>query len=279
MNLFFKNLNIRFAANFIISFLPLLIYSCSEPEKTPADSFESKKEASSNSELQFYDFRIEKKIPHSTGAFTQGLTYFNGHIYESCGKYGKSFVQKLTVPDGKLVKKIKIPDKFFAEGSTLLNGKLYMCTWKKGVGFIFSSENLDLISDFYYSGEGWGLTNNGKELILSDGSSFLKIIDSKKFKIKREIQILKNGKALENINELEFVNGHIYANIWKKDLIVIADLKTGGVIGEIDLSFPADKYREKGVLNGIAYNPEKKIFYLSGKNWPFIFAGKIIEKK
>ncbi|HOE35626.1 MAG TPA: glutaminyl-peptide cyclotransferase [Anaerolineaceae bacterium] len=212
--------------------------------------------------------------PHNPESFTQGLLYADGVLYESAGLYGQSALRKLELETGVALLEKRLEEQYFAEGLTLLDGRLYQLTWKENKGFIYNPADFSLEGTFTYGMEGWGLTTDGSSLILSDGSAVLYFIDPKTMQTTRTLQVTLDGAPLEKLNELEYIRGEIYANIWYKDIIVRINPQTGQVIGEIDCSIlrqGENSLLPKDVLNGIAYDAEGDRLFITGKNWPRIY--------
>jgi len=220
------------------------------------------------------EIKVLAQTPHDPQSFTQGLLYADGLFYESAGLYGQSTLRKLEVESGAVLLEERLDEQYFAEGLTLLNGKLYQLTWKENKGFIYDPQDLSLLGTFTYSTEGWGLTTDGSSLILSDGSAALYFIDPQSMLTTRTLQVTLDGAPLERLNELEYIRGEIYANIWYKDLIVRINPESGEVIGVIDCSILRECQSAplpKDVLNGIAYDAKEDRLFITGKNWPWIY--------
>jgi len=201
--------------------------------------------------------------------------YVDGHLYESTGLNGRSSIRMVDVSSGKVVQKFDLPANYFAEGLTDWGSTLVQLTWKAQKGFVYDRFSFSQLRTFSYQGEGWGLTHDDKQLIMSDGSSYLRFLDPTTFRETRRLHVTDDaGHAVENLNELEYVRGEIYANIWQSDMIVRISPKTGKVLGKIDLSAIIDK-RELGnpdaVLNGIAYDAAGSRLFVTGKLWPKLF--------
>lgn len=214
------------------------------------------------------------KYPHDPASFTQGLLYADGVLYESAGLYRQSTLRKLELETGAVLLEERLDEQYFAEGLTLLEGKLYQLTWKENKGFIYDPQDFSQLGTFTYSTEGWGLTTDGSSLILSDGSANLYFIDPQTMQTSRTLQVTLDGAPLERLNELEYIHGEIYANIWYKDLIARINPESGKVIGVIDCSSLRDGENAplpKDVLNGIAYDPQGDRLFITGKNWPWIY--------
>lgn len=222
-----------------------------------------------------YGFEVVHAYPHDPAAFTEGLFYLDGFLYESTGLEGRSSIRKVRLETGGIVQRIDLPAQVFGEGIVNWRDRLVSVTWKSQVGFVFDLKTLEIERQFSYSGEGWALTQDGKELILSDGTSALRFFDPRTFKETRRLQVTLYGKPLQNLNELEWVKGEIYANVWQTNWIVRIDPKDGRVKGLVDLSGLLDPgERPQGpdaVLNGIAYDAGKDRLFVTGKNWPKLF--------
>ena len=223
------------------------------------------------------DYTVVNTYPHDHAAFTQGLLYLNGFLYESTGQYGQSSLRKVELKTGKVLQQVPVSGEFFAEGLALLNGKLYQLTWQSKTGFIYDLDTFKQTGQFFYQTEGWGLTTDGKSLILSDGSDQIRFIDPATFTVQRTINVRENNQPVANLNELEFIKGEIYANIWQTDRIVRIDPKTGQVLRDYDLSglLPDQDRVNADVLNGIAYDPDGDHLYVTGKYWPKLFEIKL----
>jgi len=227
---------------------------------------------SGNSSQAEYD--IVRQFPHDTGAYTQGLVYSAGKIYESTGRLGVSQVRRLDATTGALEARVALPPDRFGEGLTLLNGILYQLTWKSGVGYVYEASTLALQDSFNYAGEGWGLATDGTSLIMSDGTSNLRVLDPTTFQVTREVTVTDDGLPLSQINELEYIRGELYANIYQSDWIVRIDPGTGEVLQWIDLADilrANERTAATDVLNGIAFDDETGHLFVTGKLWPSMF--------
>lgn len=225
--------------------------------------------------LRFYAASVLQELPHDTDAFTQGLVVENGVLIETTGHYGRSTIRRVDLESGEVLSRQALPPEVFGEGSTILNGKIFAVTWRSGRGFIFDPETLERTGAFTYEGEGWGLTHDGEALILSDGTPQLRFLDPETFEQERAVTVTFKGKPLSYLNELEWVEGEIFANVWQTDAIVRIDPESGVVTGVIDLRglLPAANITpgETDVLNGIAYDDETGRLFVTGKNWPKLF--------
>jgi glutamine cyclotransferase len=232
--------------------------------------------------LPTYDFKVVRSYPHDTQAFTEGLLYRDGVLYESTGLNGKSSIRKVDLASGKVLQSKDIPPQYFGEGLTDWGDTLVGLTWQTQTGFIFDLKTFELKSQFAYPGEGWGLAHNGKELIMSDGTATLRFLDPKTFLEVRRVKATADGIAVDQLNELEVVEGEIYANIWHTNTIARIDPATGKILGWIDFGklYPDAGKGQNGenVMNGIAYDAEKKRLFVTGKLWPKIYEVKVIPK-
>ena len=218
---------------------------------------------------------ILKAIPHDTTSFTQGLLYYSGMLYESTGIFGRSSLRCVDPADGRITKKIPVAD-LFAEGLARMGGKLVQLSWQENTALIYVLPNLLQKGYYRYEGEGWGLTSDSSSFIMSDGSDTL-FVRSLSFAVIKKIPVTLDGRAVKNLNELEYVKGIVYANVWQKSDIVAIRLKTGIVERVIDCSGLVRKaviQNPEKVLNGIAYNPTSQTFFITGKNWPIMFEVK-----
>ncbi len=230
--------------------------------------------AESETAVRSYGFEVIRTLPHDVKAFTQGLVVHAGAFLESTGQNGQSSIRIVDITSGKVRKLEKLEDRYFGEGMTVLNGKAYMITWLNQSGFIYDAHTLKELDKFSYAGEGWGLTNDGKNLIMSNGSNVLSVIDPKTFAVVRSISVTQSGSLVSQLNELEWIEGEIWANIWQSDRIVRIDPSSGKVTGVIDLTgiLPnSSRTATTDVLNGIAYDTAAKAIYVTGKNWPSMF--------
>jgi len=217
--------------------------------------------------------KVVHTYPHDTHAFTQGLEYYEGFLYESTGETGQSSVRKVALESGRAVQKTDLGSQYFGEGLTIFRGKIYQLTWLSQVGFIYDLRSLKKASEFHFYGEGWGLAHDGSHLILSDGTNKLRYLDPESFAVVRTVDVYAEGKAVTKLNELEFINGEIYANIWHERRIARIDPASGAVKAWIDCSaIAAQEEREpEGVLNGIAFDGARKRLFITGKHWAHLF--------
>jgi glutaminyl-peptide cyclotransferase len=222
-----------------------------------------------------YGYDIVHTYPHDPSAFTEGLFYLNGFLYESTGLEQHSSIRKVRIETGEVVQKLDIPAQYFGEGIVNWHGHLISLTWKSHVGFVFDLATFKLQRQFQYEGEGWALTRDDKQLIMSDGTSELRLLNPRTLTETGRIQVTLEGKPLRDVNELEWVNGEIYANVWQTNWIVRIDPGSGRVVGLVNLSGllkPSDIVKgQTDVLNGIAYDAKGNRLFVTGKNWPKLF--------
>jgi glutamine cyclotransferase len=227
------------------------------------------------------DIKVINIFPHDSDAFTQGLVYHKGYLYESTGLNGKSTLRKVDIKTGKIIKIFKLANEYFGEGITILGKNIYQLTWQNKTGFVYDLEEFKKVNTFFYEGEGWGITTEGKYLFMSDGSSVISCIDPVTFAVIRKIIVHEGQEQIGNLNELEFIKGAIWANIFQKDLIVRISPVTGKVLGWIDLSqlySLIPEHNRIDILNGIAYDHNRDRIFVTGKLWPKIFEIKVIIK-
>ncbi len=230
-------------------------------------------------EAQEYTYKLINKYPHDPDAFTQGLVYHDGILYEGTGLRGQSSIRIVDLETGKIHRIHNLSKEYFGEGITILNNQIIQVTWQSRIGFIYNKENLKILKTFEIPTEGWGLTNDGSNLILSDGTSKLYFIDPETLELIRSVEIFDRDEAVTEINELEYIDGLVYANIWKTDYIVLIEPLRGSVIGWIDLSelkSHIDDDVKIDVLNGIAYDEESKHLFVTGKYWPILFEIELV---
>jgi glutamine cyclotransferase len=220
---------------------------------------------------------IVKTYPHDPRAFTQGLEYFEGSLYESTGRRGQSTLRQTVLETGKVLKSVSLPAQYFGEGLTIFHGKIYQLTWLDKVGFIYDLRTFRKIGQFPFDTEGWGLTHDDAALILSDGTNRLQYIDPDSFKVTKTLEVYASSAAVTNLNELEFINGEIWANIWHSDRIARIDPRSGQVVAWIDLSAIAERetHAQEDVLNGVAWDAGRRRLFVTGKDWASLFEIKV----
>ena len=228
-----------------------------------------------------YTFEVLHVYPHDPHAFTQGLAYRDGFLYESTGLNGRSSLRKVRLESGEVIQRIDLGKDYFGEGMTLLNHTVVQLTWLSHTGFVYDLTGFHLLRQFAYSGEGWGLTTHGRELLLSDGTADIRVLDPVTFQEKRHFSVHDGSDPVAKLNELEFVEGQIYANVWQTDRIARISPKSGRVVGWIDLTgilSPMYRREQNAVLNGIAYDPQQKRLFVTGKLWPSVFQIRVVPK-
>ncbi len=228
-----------------------------------------------------YTYKTVKAYPHDRTAYTQGLVYLNGLLYEGTGRTQRrrSMLGKVDLETGAVLQKIELPVRYFGEGITIFGQNIFQLTYRAKTGFIYNKDTLELLKSFSYPTEGWGLTNDGKHLIMSDGTSTLYFLDPKSLKRKRQVEVHDSVGFVEKLNELEYVNGQIYANIIPTNRIAIIEPQNGKVTGWIKINGALSFYehlRGVNVLNGIAYDPDRDRLFVTGKYWPKLFEIKLV---
>lgn len=220
-----------------------------------------------------YTYEVVRSFPHDRGAFTQGLLFRNGSLLESTGNYGASTLREVEPATGRVLKQIAVPREYFAEGLAVIGDRAFQLTWQHQKGFVYDADTFRKLEEFKYDGEGWGLTTDGTLLVLSDGTNRIRFLDPQTFAVRRTIDVTESGKPVERLNELEWINGEIFANVWQTDRVVRIDPATGRVRGVIDFTglLPAAERAGADVLNGLAYEPATGRLLVTGKWWPKIY--------
>lgn len=242
----------------------------------------SEQAAPPGAEVPIYTFEVVASFPHDPAAYTQGLIYYNGALFESTGLQGFSSFRMVEIETGRVLKKVEVPQEYFAEGLTIFQGRVFQLTWQSRKGFIYDLGTFALTGEFSYDGEGWGLTHDHQFLIMSDGTHRLRFLNPASFKTERTISVFDGDRPVVNLNELEYIKGEIYANVWQTDRIVRLDPKTGSISGWIDLAGllpPAGRSpNTDNVLNGIAYDEAGDRLFVTGKRWPKLFQIRLKRK-
>jgi glutamine cyclotransferase len=239
-----------------------------------------------------YGYEVVKSYPHDPEAFTQGLLFHNGFLYESTGEYGRSSIRKVDIETGKVLQKVDLPKDNFGEGLTLFNGQLYSLTWKEQICRVYSVDDLKLVREFSYTGEGWGITNDGTNLYMTDSTHVIRVLNPETFRSSKMIAVMReDGRPMMSLNELEWVKGELWANIWhsekpesvgKPNYIARIDPANGKIVGWIDLDgiSPDDTRRDgENVLNGIAYDSASDRLFVTGKKWKKLYEIRITGPK
>jgi glutamine cyclotransferase len=260
----------------------LCLAACNNEPK-PAASV-SKTENSDVNIPAIIPYDIVNEYPHDPTAFTEGLEYKDGILFESTGEYGSSDIRKTDIKTGKVISSTKMDAKYFGEGLTILNGKIYQLTYREGKGFVYDLATLKKESTFSFTAnEGWGMTNNGAQLIFDDGSNVLHFVDPSSFREVKRLAVTDEHGPVNEINEPELIHGFIYANLWRTELILKIDTTTGRVVGRADLGTlrqragisSSNSRLSPDVLNGIAYDAVNNRIFITGKNWPKLFEIKL----
>ena len=226
------------------------------------------------SEVKPLDWALVRAFPHDPASFTEGLLWHDGALYESTGMEGQSKLRRVDLQSGQPTKNIDLPNQYFGEGLALANDRLYQLTWQTKIGFVYDAVTFKPLAKFSYRNEGWGLTFDGENLIQSDGTDVLTWRDPKDFKSVKTVKVTRDGAPLRDLNELEWIQGYIWANVWQTDDIVVIDPINGKVVGQLNLSgllSAANRTGREDVLNGIAYDAASKRLFVTGKNWSQLF--------
>lgn len=276
-------MNHRSMRFFVIIFLFLcssFVYSCSDSSKsgTSKNSVDSK-----NFDITpIYTYKVINTFPHDRNAFTQGLVFENSQFYEGTGLFGRSSLRRVSEQTGDILQIHRLPSHFFGEGITIYKDKIIQLTWRSNIGFVYNKKSFELLQRFCYSTEGWGITHDKRHLIMSDGSSTLHFLDPGTFKEISQIEVFDKDGPVTRLNELEYVKGEIYANVWQTNRIARISPKSGKVIGWIDINgilSTEDFIHQVDVPNGIAYDSENDRLFITGKLWPKIFEIELILQK
>lgn len=232
--------------------------------------------------IPVYGFIVKNTYPHDPQAFTQGLFFRDGQLFETTGIMGRSTLRRVDLKSGKVLQKTELPNEVFGEGSTAVGDNILGLTWQSKFGYVFDAKTFTMKAKFPYEGEGWGLASDAKYVYMSDGSASIRVLDPASLKEVRRVQVTAEGKPIDSLNELEMVNGELYANVWGTDVIARIDPATGKVTGWIDLSnlLPREKRGTTSVdavLNGIAYDGKHRKLYVTGKLWPKLFEIELVK--
>lgn len=232
-------------------------------------------------EPALYGYRVVHVYPHDTHAFTEGLFFRDGFLYESTGLNGQSSIRKERLETGKVIQQIPVDSQYFGEGIVAWGDRLIELTWQSHIGFVYDLATLKPIGRFQYPGEGWALTRDAAHIYMSDGTPWIRILDPKTLTETGRVMVTYDGKPIDNLNELEWVKGEIWANVWQTNIVVRIDPKTGKVVGRVDLSglLKASDFKpgQTDVLNGIAYDAKGDRLFVTGKNWPKLFEIKLVK--
>lgn len=248
---------------------------------TPTLAAQANPDLFDSASIPIYSYKIVQTYHHDPSAFTQGLVYDGGFFYEGTGEYGQSSLRRVCLEDGSVLQQTKLENSLFGEGVAVWKGRLIQLTWQSGLGLVYGKENLTEIGHFSYRTEGWGLTSDGRRLIMSDGTQTLHFLDPETYRELGQIPVKYNGTPVVGLNELEYINGRIYANLWPTNWIAVISPETGDIVGAVDLSgiLPKRDARGVDVLNGIAYDPEGGRLFVTGKLWPKLFQIELVSRK
>jgi glutamine cyclotransferase len=227
--------------------------------------------------LPTFGYTVVAAYPHDRDAFTQGLQYVDGILYEGTGLNGRSSIRRVQLETGTVIQRRELPQEYFGEGITLFKSQLYQLTYQSGIAFTYDAKTFTLVKTFRYQGEGWGLTHDGTNLIMSDGTDSVRFLDPETFAERRRLRVTAGGTAVKRLNELEMVKGELFANVWMTDFVARIDPKSGKVTGWIDLTgllSPRER-QSTDVLNGIAYDAARDRLFVTGKLWPRLFEIRI----
>jgi glutamine cyclotransferase len=286
MNRFFKILKIS-----ALLLVAVFVSSCSIlPEaskghtlsKATPPAFTSSIDSTTSNAIPVYTYKIVHTYPHDRNAFTQGLVFEDGALYEGTGLRGRSTLRRVELETGDILEIHELPAQCFGEGVTIHENRIIQLTWQSHIGFVYDKDSFELLQDFNYPTEGWGITHDGKHFIMSNGTSTLHFLDPETFEETGQIEVYDNNSPVTRLNELEFVQGEIYANVWQTDRIARISPQTGQVVGWIELKgllSAKDRSEPVDVLNGIAYDAENDRLFVTGKLWPRLFEIDLIPLK
>ena len=261
----------------------LSLTACEPKPPTPQPPVVTEPEGENPGPAQpvFYDYAVVNVFPHDEEAYTQGLQYVDGYLYEGTGlRGGLSSLRQVVLETGNVLQQINLADTYFGEGIVVLDNRIIQLTWQSHVAFEYAQGDFTRTGQYSYDTEGWGLTHDGTSIIMSDGTNRIFFRDPDTFELKRTISVVDRGQNITRLNELEYINGEIYANVWRTDFIVIIDPADGTVTGWIDLANLLDTTTAKApdVLNGIAYDAENHRIFVTGKNWPRLYEIELVPR-
>jgi glutaminyl-peptide cyclotransferase len=271
--------NIFILVTFLVILMAETLTTAQPNSSSPPDQNGLTPGASEIQSIQEYRYKIVKSYPHDPKAYTQGLVYHQGFLYESTGQYGHSSLRKVDLETGAVLKIHALSPFFFGEGVAIWERKLVQLTYRSRIGFVYDLESLEQVGRFSYRTQGWGLARVGSELVMSDGSAQLLFLDPDTYALRRTLDVTDTGRPVLYLNELEYIEGRLWANVYHTDTIVQIDLETGQVVGRINLSglsHACEAQNQIDVLNGIAYDPNAKRLFVTGKLWPCLFEIELI---
>ena len=248
----------------------------------PSTAGQAENGAQATDAVPVYSYQVVNTWPHDAEAYTQGLVYHDGLLFESTGLRGESSLRRVELKTGKVKKKVDVPRQYFAEGITIFRDKIFQLTWQSQKGFVYDLKKFKQEGEFTYEGEGWGLTHDDHSLILSDGTNRIRFLDPASFQVQRTISVFDQGQPLTELNELEYIKGEIYANIWRADRLVRIDPTTGKITGWVDMTGLHHQgnsgIARENCLNGIAYDAEGDRLFVTGKRWPLVYEIRLVKK-
>jgi len=269
------------AAAVVISCLMLALVAFSTGRAPKGNAEAAARPSEAEAAPPVYGYEVLHTYPHDPKAFCQGLVFEDGVLYEGTGQYGRSTLRKVDLTTGRVLQVRRLGPALFGEGITAYNDEIIQLTWKRGLGFVFERQSFRQRRSFRYAGEGWGLTYDGQQLIISDGSAVLRFLDPKTFRVVRKLTVRSRGTPLSRLNELEYVEGEIFANVWGTDFIARISPDTGKVSGWIDLRGllkPHERHSQEAVLNGIAFDRKQGRLFVTGKYWPKLVEIRLVPK-
>lgn len=266
------NFVFRFSFPWFFAILALFSSSCSSLPESETNT--NPVDIGTSEAVPIYGYKVIHAYPHDHNAFTQGLAFDNGYLYEGTGFYGHSTLRRVELTTGEILQIRELHTRFFGEGVTIYENRIIQLTWRSNIGFVYDKNSFDLLQTFNYPSDGWGITHDGQHLIMSDGTATLHYLEPDTFTEIGSIEVRDENGPMDRLNELEHVNGEIYANVWQTDFIVIIAPDTGRVIGKIELKgllASEDRSKQVDVLNGIAYDVKDDRLFVTGKLWPKVF--------
>ena len=264
---------------YLFFFTISLTFACGGTSPAPNTNINANKASTA---VPTYTYEIVKTYPHDRKAFTQGLVFTDGRLFEGTGKKGESSLRRVELKSGRIEQIVPLDSALFGEGITILDGKIYQLTWQNRLGLIYDQKTFDSLGTFRYTGEGWGLTHDGKRLILSDGTSTIRFLDTKTFEVVKRLKVRASNGPVDQLNELEFRKGEILANVWHTNRIARISPESGDVLGWIELTslYPErQRQNREDVLNGVAYDEANDRLFVTGKNWPKIYEIEVVPQK
>jgi glutamine cyclotransferase len=229
-------------------------------------------------QLPVYGYEVVNTYPHDPGAWTQGLAIHDGKLYEGTGQRGQSSLRQVDLETGELLQRHNLSQRYFGEGITILDGRIYQLTWQSHIGFVYDLETFEQQKTFFLAGEGWGITHDSEQIIVSDGTHFLRFLDPETLQETHRVAVMANGTPVNYLNELEYINGEVWANVWYQDILVRIDPATGNVVGVVNMAglYPRRGGRDE-VLNGIAWDAVSERLFVTGKLWSELYEIRVKE--